>query len=242
MSEARMGRIRQLVNHEDGRGIDHGTPVGQLTRQCRALARAVSACGAGISVIDAERLGMSLASSGPRATELDGLQFTVGEGPSLEAFDSRRPVLEPDLSARGSARWPGYAAAISERGVRSVFAFPMQVGAARLAVLAVYLERSGPLSSESLNDALDFAALGVETMLSRSPVGELEPYVESVLDNHAEVYQAQGMVMVQLGISLDEAMVRLRAHAYGHNIPLSRLTSDIVNRRTTLDGDHVDGT
>ncbi|MFK5691174.1 GAF and ANTAR domain-containing protein [Ornithinimicrobium sp. LYQ92] len=237
-----MGRIRHLLSHEGDADTDPSTAVGQLTRQCRALARAVSACGAGISVIDAERLGMSLATSGPRATELDGLQFTVGEGPSLEAFDLRRPVLEPDLSIGGGTRWPGYTPAISELGVRSVFAFPMQVGAARLAVLALYREETGPLPSASLNDALDFAALGVETMLTSAPNGDLIQDAEGVLDHHAEVYQAQGMVMVQLGIPLDEAMVRMRAHAYGHNIPLSRLATDIVANRTTLDGDHVDGT
>lgn len=240
MTDGRMGRVRQLVSLETAPVTSDGVPAGPLTLQCQALARAVSACGTGISVVDPGRLGVSLASSGPAAAALDELQFKVGEGPSLEAFDSGRLVLEPDLADHGRARWPWYAPAVTDRGVRSVFAFPMQVGMARLAVLAVYRSDSGPLSAESVDDALAFAALGVETMLGGAADGALRPDLDDAVEHHAEIYQAQGMVMVQLGIPLTEAMVRLRAHAYGQNIPLSRLAADIVARRTTLDDDRAD--
>jgi hypothetical protein len=45
------------------------------------------------------------------------------------------------------------------------------------------------------------------------------------------------MVMVQLGVDLSEALVRLRAYAYSHNRPISDVADDIVARRLTLEGD-----
>ena len=41
------------------------------------------------------------------------------------------------------------------------------------------------------------------------------------------LYQAQGMVMVQLGVDLAEAMARLRAHAYA----VDRRLADVAVRR-----------
>jgi AmiR/NasT family two-component response regulator len=50
----------------------------------------------------------------------------------------------------------------------------------------------------------------------------------------AELYQAQGMLSLQLGVDLAEAMIRLRAHAYAHNRPLIDVARDIVERRLDL--------
>jgi AmiR/NasT family two-component response regulator len=51
------------------------------------------------------------------------------------------------------------------------------------------------------------------------------------------VYQAQGMVMIQLGVPLGEAMARLRAHAYAQDRTLGSVARDIVARTLTLEAD-----
>ena len=61
--------------------------------------------------------------------QLDDLQFTLGEGPCLDAFRLREPVLVPDLgSAEAFARWPGFAHEATQAGAFAAFAFPLQVG------------------------------------------------------------------------------------------------------------------
>ena len=50
-----------------------------------------------------------------------------------------------------------------------------------------------------------------------------------------EVYQAQGMVMVDLGVSLAEALVRLRAHAFVEGRPVGDVARDIVAGRLRLE-------
>ena len=52
------------------------------------------------------------------------------------------------------------------------------------------------------------------------------------------VYQAQGMVMVDLGVSLAEALARLRATAFAEAVSLDELAADIVSGQRRL---HRDG-
>jgi AmiR/NasT family two-component response regulator len=55
------------------------------------------------------------------------------------------------------------------------------------------------------------------------------------MDGRAELFQAQGMVMVQLGVPLTAALTRLRAHAYAENRPLTDVARDVVARRIRFD-------
>jgi hypothetical protein len=94
---------------------------------------------------------VTLASSGPLSTRVAELQMTTGEGPGLDAFTIRRPVLGPDMSTTAAARrWPGFAASAVEIGVRAVFAIPLQAGpsaAERCSCTASTRVRSPPASS-----------------------------------------------------------------------------------------------
>jgi ANTAR domain len=47
----------------------------------------------------------------------------------------------------------------------------------------------------------------------------------------AVVHQASGMVSAQLEVSVGQALIRLRAHAYGNNLPLAEVAEDVVSRR-----------
>jgi len=51
------------------------------------------------------------------------------------------------------------------------------------------------------------------------------------------VHQAQGMVMVMLGVDCVEALVRLRAYAFAEERRLSEVVQDILTRRLRLERD-----
>ena len=153
----------------------------------------------------------------------------------------RRPVLVPDLADGAVGRWPIYTPAVYDGGVRAVFAFPLQVGAARLGVLDVFRARSGPLTADELGRALTFADVAVTTLLDGQDAaypGSAAAGLAEALDSRAELFQAQGMVMVQLGVTLAEALTRMRAYAYAENRPLGEVVLDIVARRLHFDRDH----
>lgn len=202
-----------------------------------------------VSLITAEPTGQIsaeavAASSGPEVKRLQELQLDLGEGPSRDAFLETRPVLVPDLE-QATGRWAGYAPAACDTGARAVFAFPLHVGAARLGVLSLYRARPGMLSDEHIFDSLFLAELSTEILLNSparpEPVSDSgaasRPALLATVDFRDQVYQAQGMVMVALGVSLGEALARMRAHAYVNNQDLSDLAADIVAGRTRLPSD-----
>ncbi|GAB3837591.1 ANTAR domain-containing protein [Dactylosporangium cerinum] len=125
--------------------------------------------------------------------------------------------------------------------MRAVFAFPLQVGAARLGVLDVFRTRAGLLSSVELRQAFAFADLAVRTLLDGQDdaiEGAAADGLDEAIGHSAELFQAQGMVMVQLGVSLAEALVRIRAYTYAENRRLNDVAGDIVSRRLRFDPDH----
>jgi GAF domain-containing protein len=177
--------------------------------------------------------------SGPASEVIEQLQFTLGEGPCHDAYALGRPVLTPDLSETPRSRWPGYASAAQDKGVRAVFAFPLQIGAARLGVLDVYRDRTGSLSATCLVQAMAFAEAAVTALLvAQEQSGEdRKNALDDAPSSGFEVYQAQGMVQVQLGMSLSEALARLRAHAYAHNRPLNDVARDVLAREISFEED-----
>jgi hypothetical protein len=148
--------------------------------------------------------------------------------------------LIADLSGPALARWPFYAPAVHRHGVRAVFAFPLQIGAARLGAMDVFRQRPGPLTEVELGTALLVAELTVEVLLDRQEDlnrhGTVDGLVPDV-GNRAQLFQAQGMVMVQLGVTLSEAMSRMRAYAFAENLQLDDVAREIVNRTLTLEPD-----
>jgi hypothetical protein len=57
------------------------------------------------------------------------------------------------------------------------------------------------------------------------------PWCDGSWNNHAEVHQATGMILVQLGVPAQDAFVRLRAHAFATHRRLADVASDVVARR-----------
>ena len=50
-----------------------------------------------------------------------------------------------------------------------------------------------------------------------------------------DIAVATGMVAAQQQVSVDDAHTRLRAAAFGRNVPLVRLARDVINGRLALD-------
>lgn len=235
-----VARVRALIaaqpsGTEPGDGV-----VAELRRLCRAAAGALSGSGASLSVMVDDGVRGVTAASDAAAEHLEDLQFVFGEGPCIDAFEARRPVLVPDVMDSTAHRWPIYTPGVHRLGVRAVFAFPLQVGAARLGVLDVFRDRHGSLTADELGQALTFADVAVTVLLDGQAVaraGDAAPGLVEAFAGRAELFQAQGMVTVQLGVSLAEALARIRAHAFAENRPLRDVAGDIVARRLRLDRD-----
>jgi hypothetical protein len=209
-----------------------------LRRLCSALTHELPATWAGITLVEDGQAGGTVTGSDAHACELEDLQFDLGEGPCVDAVRARQPVLEADLGGGGARRWPAYAPALHAGGARGVFAFPLQVGAVCVGVLDVYQDHCEPLTVDAVALALAFADLALDMILdgqADASAAEVETDVNQILAPRLEVYQAQGMVMVDLGVSLTEAMALLRAHAFTMGQPLGDVAREVVAGRLRLE-------
>ena len=218
---------------------DPGGTASMVDRVCGAAGTLLSLSGAGISLMaDGELRGTAgVSEAGIEAVQ--ELQLTLGEGPCVDAWRDMEPVLEADLADPVQVRWPAFAHAGVQAGVRAVFAFPLQLGAVSLGVLALYRDRPATLRDEELALGLVLAEVATQTILglqAGAPAEELHVLLADEPAHWAEIHQATGIVSAQLEVSLDEAFVRMRAFAFANDRPLREVAEDIVARRLRLPG------
>jgi len=182
--------------------------------------------------------GLVAATDGP-AIAMEDLQFSLGEGPCVDASSSGRPVLQPDLRSTGPPRWPGFGPAALDAGIAAIFAFPLQVGKIRLGVLDLYRDTPGILTPDQLTESLAYADAAAMVLLHlqarQPPGGELDPDLIGACLNLAEVHQATGMIAVQATVGLTEALLLLRAHAYGSERKILDVSYDVLHRHLRFD-------
>ncbi|MCW2915204.1 MAG: hypothetical protein JWN52_3272 [Actinomycetia bacterium] len=235
--ESRAVRIWELIT-------DHATgDVATVRDLCAACVKAAGVDGAALWVATDLDRRVLLHATDQVARSLDEAGFTLGEGPGVQAWAERGMVLAADLgSPEDAARWPMFTPAAVATGVGAIFAFPLQVGAIRVGMLSLHRARPGPLSGEQLADALAFAFAAVTLVLDQAhptpagsggSAGSAQPVwpIDGLGEGRAEVYQATGMVAVQLDARLDEALLRLRAHAFAHGMGVTEVALQVVTRQ-----------
>jgi len=218
--------------------VDQEAPELQTKRLCEVCAEVTVMSGAGIMLMSDDVPQGSVCTTDAVSDLIEQLQYELGEGPCVDAYQQDRPVLEPDLADARTPRWPGFTGPAVDAGVRAVFGFPLQVGTVRLGALNLYRDRSGPLSDDQHADALvmaDIAAQAVLVLQANAPPGKLAAELEASADFQYVVHQASGMVAAQLEVSVAHALIRLRAHAFGNDRPLAEVARDVVDRKLRFD-------
>lgn len=220
-------------------GVGDGATGARLCEVCRDV---TGVTGAGIMLMSGDLPLGSVCTANGVSAMLEDLQYTLGEGPCVDAYQLDRPVLEPNLADPATPRWPGFSGPAVEAGVRAIFGFPLGVGSVRMGALNLYSDRAGPLSDDQHANALvmaDVAAEAVLAMQAEEPAGGLAAELEQNSNFQYVVHQAAGMVSAQLGVTVAQALVRLRAHAFGNQRLLPEVAADVVARRLRFDGDEA---
>jgi hypothetical protein len=198
---------------------------------CASSADVAAVDGAGVVLILHGRALGTVCSSNPIVEAVEEVQYSLGEGPCLEAFATRAPVLIPDLAARDVVRFPGFRDGALAIGVRAAFGFPILVGSVCIGALNLYQRQSGALSGEQFADALAVAHVAGRTVLDWQSIagdGSLARQLEHLPANRAVVHQAAGKISVQSSESVDDALALLRAYAFSSNRPINDVAADVV--------------
>ena len=218
------------------------TAKSPTARLCAACVEVLDVSGAGITLMGGDQAGPICVSDSSIAA-LEDLQFTIGQGPCRDAYRSGHSVHAPRLDDSAFVRWPPFVDLARSSGIGAVFAYPLLASGANVGVLTLYQQTEGELSGAQHDDSLAISRVLTQTVLSlqdTAPAGSLAAELDVVVAYRAEIYQASGMVAVQLQIPPAEALLRIRGHAFAHDIPVSAVAAEIVARRLRLPDDRPD--
>ena len=219
-----------------------------------ACALALGAEGVALSLlVDNGRMAEPLWCHPEVSARFEELQFTLGEGPGPDAVRTGTPVMEPDLDRVRPDRWPALLPPARDMGVHGVCCFPLGIGAIRVGALTMLCDGDRRITAQQCADATALAAALTGALLNGDRRGERgghrdgggngSPVPGFFLErptglHRAAVHQATGMISVQLDVSMEESLLRLRAHAFSSERPLGEVAEDVVARRLRFTNDN----
>jgi transcriptional regulator with GAF, ATPase, and Fis domain len=191
-------------------------------------------------VIDVSAVGLLLAdhrghlhvmAASDEATRLLELfQVQNQEGPCLDAFRTRAPVVNADL-AGAIGRWPLFAPRASATGFRSVHAIPLRLRSTVIGALNLFGSDTGALGTQDvriLQALADIATIGIiqERTIRRGEV--LTEQLQGALTSRVIIEQAKGALARIHDVDVDQAHELLRSYARGHQRKLGEVARAVV--------------
>lgn len=202
-------------------------------RLCAACVEVLEVAGAGITVLSgAQPVPVCVSDSDVAGLEI--LQFSSRQGPCQDAYASGVSVHASRLDGPPATRWPTFVDLARKSGIRAVSAYPLMNETSKVGVLTLYRSTEGDLSRPQQEDSATVARVLLDTLTSMPPADLSTLQAAEAFAYRAEIYQASGMIAVQLGVSPDVALVRIRAHAAASNMSVLDVATEIVALRLRL--------
>ncbi|MFB2555325.1 ANTAR domain-containing protein [Herbiconiux liangxiaofengii] len=176
----------------------------------------------------------TVSASDPLAARLSEIELDVGEGPGWAAHASGTAILAPELDSSEQPGWPLFVHAVEGLGVRAVFSFPLVIGTLRIGAVDLYSDAPGPLTAAAVAEASMLTKAAAATVL-REAVDTRNDSTDEGPYSRREVHQATGMVIAQLGIPADDALLLIRAHAFASGRSVRETAAAIAARTLRLE-------
>ncbi|MCW2529904.1 MAG: hypothetical protein JWM76_4764 [Pseudonocardiales bacterium] len=213
-------------------------PLETLAQLCLAGLGILPVEAVAVTVMNRAGHGGTVHASDPLAGHLEDLAFTLGEGPAVDAFLSGEPIIVEDLESQPGQRWPGFSQEALSLGCRAVVALPLSIGPITVGTLTFYSTHCVALSDAELSLATSMVVPASRALIDYVDESIFRPGSGSGSNGgdraasfmRAEVYQASGMMMAQMGAPIDEAMATLRAYAFSHSQPINDVAHEVVAR------------
>ena len=196
------------------------------------------ASSAGLLLADQKDTLHYMAASSAGARHLELFQLQHDEGPCLDCYRTREPIITFDLGQE-ARRWPEFAPRALEAGVHSVHAFPMRLRDRVIGALNVFGEEPlplGPSDAKIVQAMADVATIAILQERAIASAELLTEQLQGALNSRIVIEQAKGVVSRDRDVSVDEAFAALRTHARNNHIRLVDLAHDVVNGKETLPG------
>lgn len=184
---------------------------------------------AGVTLFERKKI-RSVAATDPLVETLDKLQREIGEGPDLELVRDRLGVMVADM--RHETRWPRWAEAVADQGVRSMLGIRLYTPKRTVGTLNFY-------DSEPHHFDLDDEA--VAHVMARHAAAALvrAHHTENLwhaIDARKRIGQAQGILMERYGLDEDQAFQVLVRYSQSKNMKLRAVAEELISTRSLPGG------
>jgi GAF domain-containing protein len=170
------------------------------------------------------------AGTDPWVWELDAIQYSLDEGPCVDAIRHDPVVTVPH--AVHEQRWPHYIRSAVPRGLRSQLAVPLVAWDTRLGGLNMY-----STDAEGIDDtAVDMAQMfGVHAGIALGRARREDQLSEAMFTRQT-IGQAIGIIMVRYDIDSEHAFQFLVRASTTSNIKLRDIAREVVEEHNTRSG------
>ena len=188
--------------------------------------------GVGIVAMSSDAHRSPVLLSDDRAAALDRLQFGLGDGPCLRAFSSGEVVQAATLE--DDDRWPTLSPLLVGAGISAVFAFPLAIDGNVTGTADFHRCTPGRLEPQQVADGMEIATVMASLVVNSSDGavdGTLPIGWERFEPPRLIVHQAAGMVSVQAGVDVGEALAMMRARAWADGLTLDAVAEEVLSRQ-----------
>jgi GAF domain-containing protein len=177
--------------------------------------------GAGVTLLDEQGRRMTAAASDPLVEQADSLQYELGEGPCLDAWEHRTVVRVDDIA--GDDRWPSWGRKAVEAGMRSALSAPLVAGENALGALKVYAAREHAYGDREAHVLTMFAAQAAILLVHMRPAGDAQRISDQLRDKvrgRDAIALAKGIIMARDGVHERAAFLVLAELAQRERKPI----------------------
>jgi transcriptional regulator with GAF, ATPase, and Fis domain len=199
-----------------------------------------------ITLFDASAAGILLVASGgelevvvstnERSEFLGLMQAKTGEGPCVEAVETRKTTSLDDLR-RPDQRWPAFSAAARDAGFAAVHAIPMRLRDSTIGSLNLFRDQAGELNGRDAVAAqalADVATISILQERAHRQSDVAREQLQRALDSRIVIEQAKGVLAHTKNLDMDQAFTLIREHARSHQTRLRDTAKAIVEGELVL--------
>ena len=173
-----------------------------------------------------------LAASNETGKMLELLQLQIDEGPCVDCYATRAPVVNADLST-ASPRWPRFAPAAFSAGFQSVHAFPMRLRESVFGALNLCGHADAAFDADEVRvvQALaDVATIALIQERNLSRADALTEQLQGALTSRITIEQAKGALAQLEGSSPNQAFQLLRSQARSSGRRLHDVAQEVLDQ------------
>jgi GAF domain-containing protein len=185
--------------------------------------------GAGLTLLEQDRADTIVATA-PFVTEVDDIQYGMGQGPCISAAREGQTVLSGSLG--GDSRWPRFGGSVARLGVHSVVSLPLITPDGVVGAMNVYAHGKNVFDDRAARLGQIFAApaaIAVHNAHVLAQTRRLANQLQSALEIRGVIDRAVGILMSRSGITEHDALERLRSLSQHEHRKLAEIARQIVD-------------